>query len=120
MQKRGKGGRGVHRTSTCTASRSKPQTSRRRCHCKRLDTISSHPHRHGERAPNAHHDDLEEEDDKDAREGEARAEEEHQEEQRSHDDPVDVLRVPGPTGTCQQSVVVRSLADETTEGLTLP
>lgn len=40
----------------------------------------------------AHHDDLEKEDDKDAREGEARAKEEHQEEQRCDDHPLDILR----------------------------
>lgn len=50
------------------------------------------PNRH-ENGVNAHHDDLEEEDDKDAREGEARAVEKHQEEQRGDDDPLDVLRV---------------------------
>lgn len=44
-----------------------------------------------EKAANAHHGDLEKEDYKDAREGEAGAEEEHQEEQRRDDNPVDVL-----------------------------
>lgn len=86
-----KGGPDSRRTSTCTASRSTPQTSRRRYSCSRR---SAPIHSGMGEGTDAHHDDLEEEDDKDAREGEAGAEEEHQEEQRRDDDPIDVLRRP--------------------------